>query len=69
MWSRRQESNLYFTLRRHAHYPLCYGEGRGILGAALRPSRRCKQRYLVSSRIASSSPLSVSGYMRCCISC
>lgn len=21
-----QESNLYFTLRRHAHYPLCYGE-------------------------------------------
>ncbi len=25
-WSRRQESNLYFTLRRHAHYPLCYGE-------------------------------------------
>ena len=31
-WSRRQESNLYFTLRRHAHYPLCYGEGWGILG-------------------------------------
>ena len=25
LWSRRQESNLYFTLRRHAHYPLCYG--------------------------------------------
>ncbi len=21
------------TLRRHAHYPLCYGEGCGILGA------------------------------------
>lgn len=26
IWSRQQESNLYFTLRRHAHYPLCYGE-------------------------------------------
>ena len=25
-WSRRQESNLYPTLRRHVHYPLCYGE-------------------------------------------
>ena len=35
-WSRRQESNLYFTLRRHAHYPLCYGEGWSILGCAPR---------------------------------
>jgi ATP-binding cassette subfamily F protein uup len=25
-WSLRQESNLYPTLRRHVHYPLCYGE-------------------------------------------
>ena len=25
-WSRRQESNLNPTLRRHVHYPLCYGE-------------------------------------------
>ncbi len=25
-WSRRQESDLYLTLRRHVHYPLCYGE-------------------------------------------
>lgn len=25
-WSRRQESDLYPTLRRHVHYPLCYGE-------------------------------------------
>lgn len=25
-WSPRQESNLYPTLRRHVHYPLCYGE-------------------------------------------
>ena len=26
VWSRRQESNLYLTLRRRVHYPLCYGE-------------------------------------------
>ena len=26
IWSRRQGSNLYPTLRRHVHYPLCYGE-------------------------------------------
>ena len=25
-WPRRQESNLYFTLRRHTFYPLNYGE-------------------------------------------
>jgi hypothetical protein len=25
-WSPRQESNLDPTLRRHVHYPLCYGE-------------------------------------------
>ena len=25
-WPRRQGSNLYPTLRRHVHYPLCYGE-------------------------------------------
>ena len=25
-WPRQQESNLYFTLRRHAFYPLNYGE-------------------------------------------
>ncbi len=26
IWSRRQESNLYLTLRRHTFYPLNYGE-------------------------------------------
>ena len=26
MWSPRLESNQYPTLRRHVHYPLCYGE-------------------------------------------
>lgn len=26
IWSRRQESNLYRTLRRHVFYPLNYGE-------------------------------------------
>ena len=25
-WSPRLESNQYPTLRRHVHYPLCYGE-------------------------------------------
>ena len=25
-WPRQQESNLYFTLRRHTFYPLNYGE-------------------------------------------
>lgn len=30
-WSRRQESNLYPTLRRHVHYPLCYGEKNELL--------------------------------------
>lgn len=30
-WSRRQESNLYPTLRRHVHYPLCYGESARFL--------------------------------------
>jgi hypothetical protein len=25
-WSLRLESNQYPTLRRHVHYPLCYGE-------------------------------------------
>ena len=26
LWPRQQESNLYFTLRRHTFYPLNYGE-------------------------------------------
>ena len=26
LWPRQQESNLYFTLRRHMFYPLNYGE-------------------------------------------
>lgn len=26
LWSRRQESNLHFTLRRRVFYPLNYGE-------------------------------------------
>ena len=26
VWPRQQESNLYFTLRRHTFYPLNYGE-------------------------------------------
>jgi hypothetical protein len=26
-WSPRLESNQYPTLRRHVHYPLCYGVG------------------------------------------
>lgn len=30
-WSRRQESNLYPTLRRHVHYPLCYGENKNMV--------------------------------------
>ena len=28
-WSPRLESNQYPTLRRHVHYPLCYGEEAG----------------------------------------
>ncbi len=28
-WSPRLESNQYPTLRRHVHYPLCYGEDAG----------------------------------------
>ena len=33
LWPRQQESNLYFTLRRHTFYPLNYGEAvkEGIL--------------------------------------
>jgi hypothetical protein len=41
-WSLRLESNQYPTLRRHVHYPLCYGEdartagcpGRAVAGQA-----------------------------------
>jgi hypothetical protein len=33
-WSPRQESNLYPTLRRHVHYPLCYGEDAAIRRSA-----------------------------------
>lgn len=29
-WYPQQESNLYLTLRRHVHYPLCY-EGNSLL--------------------------------------
>ena len=36
IWSRQQESNLHPTLRRHVHYPLCYGE---TGGAKAVPSR------------------------------
>ena len=39
-WSRRQESNLYLTLRRHTFYPLNYGE------------TRCEQRQALFSKPA-----------------
>ena len=31
LWPPRQESNLYLTLRRRVHYPLCYEEVARIL--------------------------------------
>ena len=40
VWSPRLESNQYPTLRRHVHYPLCYGEdatGERIIAQAARP--------------------------------
>ena len=32
LWPRQQESNLYFTLRRHTFYPLNYGESEVVVG-------------------------------------
>ena len=55
-WCLRQESNLYLALRRHSFYPLNYGGDRRAF-------------YLLNMRMASSSPLSVMGYMRLLISC
>ena len=41
MWSPRLESNQYPTLRRHVHYPLCYGEDAGAAaGGTLRFGER-----------------------------
>ena len=61
-WSPRQESNLYLPLRRRPFYPLNYGEDGRIVPVF--PGT-----YLVSVRMASSRPLSDSGYMRWPMSC
>lgn len=41
-WSRRQESNLHFTLRRRVFYPLNYGERPfySLPGTLARPDRK-----------------------------
>lgn len=38
-WSPRLESNQYPTLRRHVHYPLCYGEDATRWHYSRRPAR------------------------------
>jgi hypothetical protein len=60
-WRPRRESNPHLALRRRSFYPLNYG-GTGSGHCSLRA-------YLDSSRIASSRPLSVSGYIRPPMSC
>ena len=62
-WCPRQESNLYLPLRRGPFYPLNYEDEPGLR------SVDCKCRaggYLVRWRMASSSPLMVSGNMCWC---
>ena len=59
-WYHQQESNLYLALRRHSFYPLNYGGWQAPI---------VRGRYFDNNRIASSSPLMVSGYMRWLTSC
>ena len=45
VWPPRQESNLYRTLRRRVHYPLCYEEVRArILARQASPSPLLKEK-------------------------
>ena len=72
VWRPRQESNLYLALRRRSFYPLNYGGVEWILGAGVADRRaypRATRLYFDNIRIASSSPLRVSGNMRLPVNC
>ena len=59
--------NSVWPLRRHSFYPLNYGGGMLLRDRIVFGDQQLN--YLDSSRIASSKPLIVSGYMRWLTSC